>query len=488
MSAPFAALEDTHMERALLGAILNWPDQAHVLVGQCAPDAFTDPRNADIARAIASLHNRLAEGAAIDLASVWHELVTMKRANTVTMDYLGVLTGAGSSSAWADAHAQTLADLAQRRKLARELDRIRTLVLSGEGQHVEVMASAVSGVLAATERHDRSEPRRLDELAEAELRRIERGPAADTRARYRTGLAALDALLSPMEGGQLLLIGGRPSAGKTSLVMHLARSIAASRGVVLVFSLETTGDRLARRQLASLTSLSLPSIAGSAIDAEGVSELYDAVNALSGLPVWIDDGYGLTLSGLRAKGLRHKAQHGLGAIVIDYLQLLRPEAGMGGGRAGSREQEVAAISRGLKALAKELDVPVLALSQLNRESEKRDGKRPTLADLRDSGQLEQDADAVLLAYALNDERTRIGIALGKQKDGPIGEAVVGFDPTRTAFRDLTEAERAAMPSPDAAPARASRLRSRGYRNGLRVVRGSYESDHANDTEPHDDFA
>lgn len=441
---------DLGAERALLGAVLNAPAENGHLLAECPPEAFFAPRHADVARALVALLDR---GEGIDVKTLWRELRAMNRANTVGMDYLGELTGEAAFDVYAPGHARHIAGLARMRGLALVLRRSLGAVLA-PGARPDATADAVlADVMRATERREESEPRPMLELVEDEIARIEKGNAGDGRPRYRAGLVELDRVLAPMQAGQLILIGGRPSAGKTSLVMHLARAIAREGGGVLVFSLETTANKLVQRHLASASTVPLRAIDEAKVTQPQFDELLAAANALSGLPVWTDDGYEMTLSKLRAKVRRHKARHGLGAIVIDYLQLLLPESGMGGGRAASREQEVAALSRGLKRLAKEFGVPVLALSQLNRDSVKGGAPRkPSLADLRDSGQLEQDADAVLLAYGLNDERTRVGVVIAKQKDGAVGEAVLGFDPTRTAFFDLSDRDLEAYARPEASNA------------------------------------
>lgn len=455
---------DEEAERGVLGAIMSGHDRelTHILA-ECPPAAFYVPKHADIARA---LQTRAARREATDPHGVWAELRAMKRANAITIEYLFELGDNAVAWALAHQHARHIASLAQRRALVVVLQNALARTNCLTDRFDDVADCVLADVMKATERKSESEPVSMLDLVTREMKRLESAGDQGT-PRYCTNLDELDKILVPMEGGQLLLIGGRPSAGKTSLVMHLARAIAHGGGRVLVFSLETTDDRLTRRQLSSVSTVPLRAISDFQVTQQQFNELNDAANALSKLTVWVDHGYDLTLSRLRSKCRRHRARFGLSAIVIDYLQLLQPEQGMGGGRAGSREQEVAAISRGLKRLAKEFNVPVLALSQLNRDSVKGgETRKPSLADLRDSGQLEQDADAVLLAYALDPEaRTRIGIVVAKQKDGPVGEAVVGFDPGRTAFRDLSPRELEAMqdaaPAPAAPARRAGPLRSNG---------------------------
>jgi replicative DNA helicase len=251
----------------------------------------------------------------------------------------------------------------------------------------------------------------------------------DSGAALPTGLASLDALISGLRRKDLTLLAGRPSMGKTALalavVTHAALDLSASVGF---FSLEMSGQSLLRRVLCSMAAVELDKLEGRGeLTAQDRVELVRAVEWLRGTRLLVDDSPGLTLLQVRARSMRMKAEHGLDLIVVDHLGLIRE-----GKARESREQVVSEISKGLKTLAKELDVPVLALSQLNRACEGREDKRPRLADLRDSGSLEQDADQVLLLfrpgyYNLKVNPRGMEAIIAKQRNGRTGSIDLDFE-------------------------------------------------------------
>jgi replicative DNA helicase len=284
-----------------------------------------------------------------------------------------------------------------------------------------------------------------------------------------TGLKDLDTLLGGLHASDLIILAGRPSMGKTALATNIAYHAALSHravaeqgvrrtvdgAVVGFFSLEMSAEQLATRILAEEAGLSSDKIRRGDVGAEGFHRLVEAAQELSHLPLFIDDTPALTVSALRTRARRLMRTHGLGLIVVDYLQLLRPTAGM---RPENRVQEISDITRGLKALAKELNIPVLALSQLSRAVEQREDKRPQLADLRESGSIEQDADVVMFIYReeyyLERKEPAVGtpehatwqeqmdrvhnlaeVIVAKQRHGPIGRVTLYFNGSSTKFSD-----------------------------------------------------
>jgi replicative DNA helicase len=284
-----------------------------------------------------------------------------------------------------------------------------------------------------------------------------------------TGFYELDKKCAGMHDGDLYIVAGRPGMGKTSLVLNMAVNVATPRTEpidprdpygdppverpgygVAFFSLEMPREQLASRLLASEARVDVSKIRSGALRSEDWNRLTDAANRLSRLPMWLDDSPALTILDLRAKVRRLKAEierggddalpaQRLGLVVVDYLQLMQ-----GRKDAQSREQEISEMSRGLKQLAKEMSVPVLALSQLNRSVETRGtkDKRPQLSDLRESGAIEQDADMVLFIYRDevyfpdSAERGRAEIIIAKQRNGPTGKVDVRFDREYTRFDNL----------------------------------------------------
>lgn len=255
-----------------------------------------------------------------------------------------------------------------------------------------------------------------------------------------TGLRDLDELTSGMQQSDLVIVAGRPSMGKTTFVMNIAEHVAIKANKpVLVFSMEMPADSLAMRMMSSLGRIDQQKIRTGKLTDEDWPRITSAVHMLSEAPMYIDDTAGLSPVEVRARARRLAKEHGqLGMIVIDYLQLMK----VPGIKADNRVAEISEISRSLKALAKELSVPVLALSQLNRSLEQRSDKRPVMSDLRESGAIEQDADLICFIYrdeVYNPESADKGIAeiiIAKQRNGPIGRIRVAFLGQYTRFEDL----------------------------------------------------
>jgi replicative DNA helicase len=262
-----------------------------------------------------------------------------------------------------------------------------------------------------------------------------------------TGIDKLDEMTAGMKGGELIIVAGRPGMGKTAFALNVAMHAAQARQVpVAVFSLEMRKDELVRRVLCGEARVDGGHLRTGQLSTAEWTKLINAAGPVSELALFIDDTAALTVMELRGKCRRLRAEHGLGLIVVDYLQLMRS-----GSKNDNREQEISEISRSLKALSKELDVPVIALSQLNRGVETRPGKdkRPQLADLRESGAIEQDADVIMFVYrpevyASDEERQNLrGLAeiiVGKQRSGPTGIVRCRFFHEYTRFENLSDEE------------------------------------------------
>ncbi len=253
-----------------------------------------------------------------------------------------------------------------------------------------------------------------------------------------TGYYALDALTTGFHGGELIYCAGRPSMGKTSFVVNVAARVAKRKGArVAFFSLEVDRRSVAQSIAACVTGISLQALRdGATITPERHAQAIVELGGLLDRRIFIYDAPSLTPSTMRAQAMRQKAKHGLDLVIVDYLQLMEP-----GRKFGSREQEISYISRRLKLLARELNVPVIALSQLNRGVESRTDKRPLMSDLRESGSLEQDADVVLMLYRewyYTRNRTQereAQVIVAKQRNGPAGSATLAFDGECVRFRN-----------------------------------------------------
>lgn len=256
-----------------------------------------------------------------------------------------------------------------------------------------------------------------------------------------TGFTDLDRMTSGLHGGDLIIVAGRPSMGKTAFSINMAENVALDTGLpVAVFSMEMGATQLATRMIGSVGRLDQHRMRTGRLEDEDWEKLTTALGKLNEAPIFIDEGAGLSSFDVRARARRLHRQTGkLGLIVVDYLQLMAAPAGT---RSENRATEISEISRSLKALAKELDVPVVALSQLNRGLEQRPDKRPVMSDLRESGAIEQDADLILFIYRDevynpdSEDKGTAEIIVGKQRNGPIGRVRLTFIGQHTRFEDF----------------------------------------------------
>jgi replicative DNA helicase len=253
-----------------------------------------------------------------------------------------------------------------------------------------------------------------------------------------SGFTEMDRLTAGLQRGDLVIVAGRPSMGKTTLSINIAENAAIGKQVpVAIFSMEMSAEQLTFRMIGSIGRVNQSNLRRGRLTDEDWSRIDSAVSMMSSAPIHIDDSSSLTPTEVRARARRLKREHGLGLIVIDYLQLMQVV-----GTVENRATEISEISRSLKALAKELDVPVIAISQLNRSVEQRTDKRPVMSDLRESGALEQDADLIVFIYreeVYEPETPRKGIAdiiIGKQRNGPTGEFHLTFLGEYTKFENL----------------------------------------------------
>ncbi|MHC4425602.1 MAG: replicative DNA helicase, partial [Planctomycetota bacterium] len=266
-----------------------------------------------------------------------------------------------------------------------------------------------------------------------------------------TGYYELDDLTCGLQNGEMIIVAGRPSMGKTSLALNMAEHIGFMDGTpVAVFSLEMGRQQLAERFLCSISEIDSQKVRRGLLADEDYKKLADACAELSEAPVYIDDTSTLTPLELRAKARRLKSRHDIRCIIVDYLQLMH----LGSGRVESRQQEITTISRYLKALARELSVPVVVLSQLNRSPEGREGHRPRMSDLRESGSIEQDADVVMLLHREDyyhrgqedyEQDNTAELIIAKQRNGPTGSVKLTFRERITRFENASRVEQQAAP-------------------------------------------
>jgi len=434
---------DLEAERAVLGGILLENAALNVVLEILESDDFYSEGHTKIFDAICGLSRR---GEPVDNVTLRAELVGHGHLQQVGGDeYLLSLTETIPTIANIEAHARIVKEKATVRRLITACHEIAARGYADYGEIEEFLDSSEHAIFDVAKQRIRSP---YEHIKEVVLRTFQEIHEAAKRREHITGLPSgfdrLDRMTAGMHPGDLIIVAGRPGMGKTSFAVNLGVNACAAREVpVGIFSLEMPKEQLAKRLLCSEARVDGSRMRTGSLNREDWPKLASAAGFLSELPFFIDDTPGLTLMELRAKCRRLRAEAGLGLVIIDYLQLMR--SGM---RNDSREQEISEISRSLKGLAKELGIPVIALSQLNRGVESRGvkDKRPQLSDLRESGAIEQDADTILFIYrdeVYNKETLDRGVAeiiIGKQRAGPTGTVRCRFFNEYTRFDNLAEDE------------------------------------------------
>ena len=463
-------------EQALIGALLYDNEIFHRVSSVVQAKHFYNPIHVRIFDSIASLieHGKLAD--AIVLKNRFSQDDTLVDIGGV--EYLARLLHDAPSGATAPEYAKLIFDLAMRRELIRLGEDISSDAkdMENDSDAIEQIANAEGHLFSLAEVG--TVQGGLESFDQSLLKSIEMATAAFSRdgslSGTSTGLIDMDRQLSGLHRSDLIILAGRPSMGKSSLAMniafHVAKKFRAEKddngivktvdgGRVAFFSLEMSSEQLATRLLAEQAGISSFHIRRGDISAEQFEAVRDAADEINSIPLFIDDTGGLSIGQLSARARRLKRMEGLDLICVDYLQLLT-----GGNRmkaSDNRVQEVSMITQGLKALAKELDVPILALAQLSRAVEQRDDKRPQLSDLRESGSIEQDADVVMFVYREEYYKARMEptegteehlkwqeemdqlhgkaeVIVGKQRHGPIGTVKLSFRAELTKFGNLIE--------------------------------------------------
>jgi len=421
--SPRSAPHDLSAEESLLGAMILSRDAIAIALVACSAEDFYKPAHGHVFGAITSLY---AQGEPADPVTVADELRRSGLLEAIggsgTLISLQVATPAISS---AGRYAAIVAELALLRRLIGAASEIAELGYSLPEDVANTIDQAEALVYAVAQRRRTDSLTEATELMQQVLDRIEarfeRGEAITGLA---TGFRDLDERLAGLQPSNLIIIGARPSMGKTSLALGMAAHAAIrARVPTLVVSLEMSQAELGERLLAGEARVDLARLRNGQLRETDWSRIASAVGPLGSAPLVIDDDPASTVLDVRATARRLKSKDGLGLVVVDYLQL------MVGGSAENRQVEVSEISRGLKLLARELEIPVVALAQLSRNLEMRADKRPTLADLRDSGALEQDADVVLMAYRdeiyhpESPDRGSAEIIVAKHRNGPTGAPI-----------------------------------------------------------------
>lgn len=445
-------------EQGVLGCILLSPNDC---MGQCiekfksGAEVFYDLRNQTIFSMIAEMYDKRE---AIDVITLQQRLKDKQLLEQVGgIAYLSSLPDAVPSAA----NLSYYLDIVQEKYLLRKMIHTCTDVVSRvydyEGEVDALMDEVERDILRISEARVEQHSNTIKELVKKAINQIE-----DFHQRQGmltgvgTGFTDLDKMTSGLHPGEMIVIAARPSMGKTSLAMNIAEHVALEQKLpVGVFSLEMTSESLVLRMLCSRSRVNLRNVRDGFLAERDFPKLTGAAGKLANAPLFIDDSSGLSILQLRAKARRMAQQYGIKLFVIDYLQLLHSTAR----RAENRQQEIADISSGVKSLAKELNVPVIVLSQLNRELEREKNRKPRMSDLRESGAIEQDADLVGLLYkpSSGDEDDSSGgggeeqdavpvnLLIAKQRNGPTGDVNLTF------LKSYTRFENAAKVSDDDVP-------------------------------------
>ncbi len=429
-------------EQAILGGILMNNDALNQVIDILAPDDFYREGHQAIFAGMLDLYN---SGEPIDLITLSQALERKKSIEVSGgTDYLASLVESVSTSAGSVHHAEIVKDLSIKRKLIRECSNIADSCFMNWQDTEELLDTAEQAVFEIAEERIKEGFFSLQDVITGSFKKLESVSEVEG---YITGIpsgfADFDRLTAGLQPSDLIIIAGRPSMGKTALALNIGYNAAAKTGKgVGVFSLEMSKLQLGIRLLGFDSGINATKLRTGLLRDDDWERLTHSANRLAELPIFIDDSSAIGVLEMKAKCRRLLKRQDLGMIIVDYLQLLQ-----GRRSAESRQLEISEISRGLKALAKDLNVPVLALSQLNRKVEDRPNKRPQLADLRESGAIEQDADVIVFIYRdevyhpVSEENRNIAeIIVAKQRNGPTGYFKLTFLKEMTLFKDHVEEE------------------------------------------------
>jgi replicative DNA helicase len=435
--------QNLEAEQSVLGAVLLDNNALYTAFELITQDDFYKDSNRKIFVAMTEL---LEKNEPIDIITLTDHLRKKDNLDTVGgTQYLTSLVSMIPTSANVRFHSKIVREKSMVRGLLRSVTDIARNVYETEQDAEELIDYAEKTIFDLSEKRISPSFSVLKDVIKDSFQMIEQlYDKKQTVTGVPSGFKELDELTTGLQKSDLIIIGGRPSMGKTAFSLNIAQHVGVNmKEPVAVFSLEMSKEQLAFRMLCSEAMVDSNNIRKGFIKKDDWHKLTNAAGKLADSPIFIDDSSAISVLEMRAKARRLKVEHGLSLIIVDYLQLMR-----GRGSAERREQEISEISRSLKGLAKELRVPVIALSQLNRGVETRTGtKRPTLADLRESGAIEQDADVIIFLYRdevynkdSNENKGRAEIIVSKQRNGPTGTINLSFISHCTRFVDYSDRE------------------------------------------------
>ena len=423
-------------EESVLGAILMSAEAANVALEKLHTEDFYRPAHQNIFEAISDLFNATQPIDAVTVSEALRRSGALDRVGGV-----GFLTGlidAVPTTSNIEYYVGIVEEHALRRRLLRVGGDIGTYATTMDETIADVLDHSEQAVFAVSERRVGDGLAPIDPLLGPAIERAEElnRQGLDVTG-TPTGFRDLDRMLSGLHPTNLIVVAARPGMGKTALVLNIAQNVAVNDIPVAIFSLEMSREEIVTRMLCAQGRIDSQRLRSGRLAESDFTKLSNAASVLYKKPIFVDDSPGLTVTEIRAKARRMRRRPGLGLVIVDYLQLMQGSGGE------NRQQEIAIISRSLKNLARELEVPVIAVSQLNRSLESREDKRPRLGDLRESGAIEQDADVVMFIYRHEyyhpEAQETKGIAelnVNKHRQGAVGRIEMTFLPEFTLFADM----------------------------------------------------
>lgn len=418
-------------EQSVLGAILIDKDAIATVSSIITPNDFYNPTNGMIFGAMLSLYEK---GKPIDILTLRAEIKKIKNAKEFDQSYLTELINIVPTAANIEHYAVIIKDVSTKRALIQAGSQIAEMGFGEDKEIDAILDRAESQIFAISQKSSlRSFVQLKEALAESFDRIDELHKKGAGLRGVKSGFADLDNMLSGMQQSNLLILAARPGQGKTAMIVNIAQHAAVvDKTPVAIFSLEMSKEELVDRLLVGQADVDAWRIKTGKLSESDFTKLSNAMGELADAPIFIDDTPGITISEMRTKARRLQLEQNIGLFVVDYLQLVNP-----GRRYENRVQEVSVVSQSLKNLARELKVPILAASQLSRAVEQRGGDRkPQLADLRESGAIEQDADVVMFIYRPDGEITptiATKLLIAKHRNGPMGEIDLVFRGDRIKF-------------------------------------------------------
>lgn len=430
--------QNIEAEQAVLGAMLIKKEAIVEVQEILRPDDFYREAHRIVFEAMLELSGN---DEAVDLVTLTEQLRKSEKLDKIGgLPFVTQLANAVPTAANVSYHAKIVKEKAELRNLINAATEIAGAAYEDTEDVANIMDEAEKKILAVASRQNGGA---FETMKNIVMRTFERINILYESKGGLTGISSgfkdLDRLTSGLQKSDLILVAARPSMGKTAFTLNIAAYCGLHNSTVAFFSLEMSKEQLMQRLLCSEGGIDASRLRTGQLDEGEWNHLVETADKLSRAPIFIDDTAGITVMELRSKARRLKAEHGLDLIIIDYLQLMQGRPGRNG---DNRQQEISEISRSLKALARELDVPVIALSQLSRSVESRQIKKPMLSDLRESGSLEQDADIVMFLYREDyydkdtENKNITEVIIAKHRNGPVDSISLFFQKEFTKFRDL----------------------------------------------------